>query len=191
MKHPLRWVVVGVGSIVAVLGVVLATQVNSSPTYVGGPILGKPAPAFDLPVLGAEPGTRVRLADLAGKSVIVNFWNSWCIPCQQELPSLQAFWAAHRGDPSLVMVGIVRDDSDAAAAAYGRTNGMTWTLASDPGSKAALDFGTSGQPETYAINPQGIVTGKQLSAASEANLDALLQSARQVLGAPAPGGGVG
>jgi cytochrome c biogenesis protein CcmG/thiol:disulfide interchange protein DsbE len=177
VKYPLRWAAGGVAAVVALLGVVLATQVGTEPTYSGGPILERRAPGFDLPQLDGG-GTRVALSDMAGKSVIVNFWNSWCIPCHEETPALKAFWAAHRDEPDVAMVGIVRDDTTSAARAYARDEQLDWTLALDPSGTAALAYGTTGQPETFAISPAGVVTGKQLSRVSVDDLEALLASAR-------------
>lgn len=177
MKHPLRWIVIGIGSVLAVFGIVLSTQVGTSPQYSGGPILEREAPGFDLPVLDGD-GTRVDLASLTGKAVIVNFWNSWCIPCQEETPALNAFWDRHRDDPGVAMIGIVRDDTTGAARTYVREHGLGYTIALDPKGEAALAYGTTGQPETYAISPSGVVTGKQLSRVSVADLEALLASAQ-------------
>jgi cytochrome c biogenesis protein CcmG/thiol:disulfide interchange protein DsbE len=177
VKHPLRWVAIGIGSLVAVFGIVLSTQIGTSPQYTGGPILDRKAPAFDLPVLDGD-GTRVDLASLAGKSVIVNFWNDWCIPCQEETPALTAFWSRHADDPDVAMIGIVRDGSAPDARVYATKTGMDYTIALDPTGEAALAYGTTGQPETYAISPSGVVTGKQLSRVSVDDLEALLGSAQ-------------
>ncbi len=115
-------------------------------------LVGKAAPAFDLPNLA---GGHVTLADIAGKAAIVNFWNTWCIPCQQEAPALKQFYAAHADDSDFAMVGIVRERRDERpCAAYVRKNGVDWTIALDPEDQAALDFATRGQPETYAISPE-------------------------------------
>ncbi len=175
-RHAARWIAITVGVVVIGFGIVLATQVNSSPTYEGGPVLGQPAPDFDLPTL---EGARVDNASLAGKAVIVNFWNSWCIPCRAEHPALAEFFDRHRDDPDFAMVGIVRDDTDEAARAWVEDQGVDWTVALDPGDRAALDFATTGQPETYAISPDGVVVGKQLSEVSVDNLEELLTRARQ------------
>ena len=109
MKHPARIAALAVALVVIVFGVVLALNVGSDPQEDAkqSHLVGKPAPSFDLPNL---QGGRVTLADIAGKSAIVNFWNSWCIPCQQEEPLLQRFYAEHKDDPDFKMIGIVRDD---------------------------------------------------------------------------------
>ena len=72
-------------------------------------LVGKAAPTFDLPDLS---GGRVTLADIAGKSAIVNFWNSWCIPCLEEAPALKKFYAAHKDDSDFAMIGIVATGRD-------------------------------------------------------------------------------
>ena len=83
MKHRARWIALAAGAVVTVLAVVLATQVGTDPRADANKshLLGQNAPAVDLPTLD---GGRVRSSDLAGKVVVVNFWNSWCIPCQEE-----------------------------------------------------------------------------------------------------------
>jgi cytochrome c biogenesis protein CcmG/thiol:disulfide interchange protein DsbE len=120
----------------------------------------------------------VRLDDLHGKAVIVNFWNSWCQPCRQEAPSLDRFYAQHAEDRDFAMVGIVIDDSASAARSYVQARQIRWQIALDPDSRAALDFGTTGQPETYAISPDGVIVAKRSGPATVADLTRMLAMAR-------------
>src|SRR5205823_5500874 len=101
-RHTARWIALAVGLVVAVLGVVLALNVGSDPQADAqhSRLVGRPAPEFEVRTLD---GTPVTLTAVAGKSVVVNFWNTWCIPCQEELPALKAFYAKHQADPDFVM----------------------------------------------------------------------------------------
>ena len=177
MKHRARWIALSAGAVVVVLAIVLATQVGTDPRADANKshLLGQTAPAYDLPTL---EGGRVRSSDLAGKVVIVNFWNSWCIPCQQEHPALTEFFRRHAGDPGFAMVGIVRDDTDSAVRSYVTDEGVPYTVALDPGAQASLDFGTRGQPETYAISPDGVIAGTQFGPSSVTNLEQMYAAAR-------------
>jgi cytochrome c biogenesis protein CcmG/thiol:disulfide interchange protein DsbE len=178
VKHPARVAALAVALVVIVFGVVLALSVGSDPQEDArqSHLVGKAAPAFDLPNLA---GGRVKLADIAGKSAIVNFWNSWCSPCRDEEPALKQFYAAHKDDPDFAMVGIVRDDETDTVKAYVADHGIDWTVALDPSSVAALDFGTRGQPETYAISPSGMVAAAKYSQMSTRDLELFLAAARQ------------
>jgi cytochrome c biogenesis protein CcmG/thiol:disulfide interchange protein DsbE len=177
VKHPARIAALAVALVVVVLGVVLALNVGADPQEDArqSKLVGKPAPDFDLPNLA---GGRVTLADIAGKSTIVNFWNSWCSPCIQEAPALAAFYEKHKDDPDFAMVGIVRDDETDQVKAYVQKHDLRWTVALDPDSLAALDFGTRGQPETYAITPNGVVAAAYFGPMTERGLDQFLQYAR-------------
>ncbi len=177
MKHPARVVALAVALVVVVLGVVLALNVGADPEQDAkqSQLVGKAAPNFDLPNLA---GGKVTLADIAGKSAIVNFWNHWCIPCQQEAPALARFYAEHKDDSDFAMVGIVRDDTTNDVRGYVRKNGVGWTIALDPDNQAALDFATRGQPETYAISPGGVVTAAKYGPMSSSELETFLSSAR-------------
>lgn len=172
-----RWGALVVGVVFVAFAVVLATRVGSDPSYRGGRVIDQPAPAIDLPAL---TGGRITSADLQGKAVIVNFWNTWCIPCQKELPALKAFAEQQRGNPDVVFVGIVRDDTEAAVRTYVTLNGITWPVAFDPDARAAIDFGTTGQPETYAISPTGIIVAQQFGEVTLDSLNAMLLCARGV-----------
>jgi cytochrome c biogenesis protein CcmG/thiol:disulfide interchange protein DsbE len=159
VKHPFRWIALAVGVGVAALAVILAVNVSTDPRadLNTSRLLGKPAPAFTFTDMS---GKKVTSADLAGKTVILNFWNSWCVPCRQELPELQQWYAAHRNDPDVVLVGVPRDDTGGAIRTAAREGGMGWAVANDGGAQAAtLDYATRGQPETYVISPTGIVVG--------------------------------
>ena len=175
MRHPARWAALAVGIVVALLAVVIATQVNTNPTKDEQThLIGKQAPDFTAQTF---TGQTVSTSSLAGKAVLVNFWNSWCIPCQEELPSLKAFQQEHAGDPDVVLLGILRDDTVAAARPYAKAEGMNWDLVNDASGNLSLDFGTFGQPETYAIAPDGTVVGTQFGPASTRSLDTLLAAA--------------
>ena len=177
MKRPARWVALAVGGVVVVMGIVFAIQVGSDTqaARTRNALVGKPAPEFSLVDFD---GKRITRASLAGRAVIVNFWNTWCIPCRDELPVLKEFYGRHRDDPDLVFLGIVRDDSERAARNYVIAEGMDWTFAMDPESEAQLGFGTRGQPETFAITPDGIIVGSQIGPATVKGLEQMLVAAR-------------
>jgi cytochrome c biogenesis protein CcmG/thiol:disulfide interchange protein DsbE len=178
MKHPARAIALTVGVLLVGLAVLLASQVNADPSYKGGNLLDKPVPTFDLPALNG--GADVRSDDLRGKVVLVNFWNSWCIPCQQEHASLAAFYARHHADGDVEMIGIVRDDSASAARSWVRAHHDGWSFVTDPQGQASLAFGTFGQPESYMIAANGIVVSYFRSAVTLNDLEEMLAAARKV-----------
>lgn len=177
-RHTVRWVALAVAGVVVVLAVVLALQLGDDERQANprSELLGDPAPALELV---AADGSPITLDELAGKSVIVNFWNSWCPPCKDEEPYLEEFYAAHAEDPDFAMVGVIRDDPEDEARSYATENGMEWTIAADPGGQAALDFGTRGQPETFAISPDGIIVANQIGPVGGVDdLETMLAAAR-------------
>jgi cytochrome c biogenesis protein CcmG/thiol:disulfide interchange protein DsbE len=174
-RSRVRLVMVATGVAVAVVVGMLVSALGRSATFDPVAVLGAPAPADTLPLLD---GGTVRLHGLRGKAVIVNFWNSWCQPCRQEAPSLDRFYAQHARDRHFAMVGIVIDDSESAARHYVRARDIPWQIALDPGSRAALDFGTTGQPETYAISPEGVIVAKRSGPATVEDLTRMLAMAR-------------
>jgi len=177
VKHTARWIALGVAVVLVGFAVVLATQVGNDPRADAkkSHLSGRPVPKFTVETL---TGQTLTTRDLAGKAVIVNFWNSWCIPCQQEHPALTQFYARHNDDPNFALVGIVRDDTKAATERWINKHGDDWTIATDPNGKASLAFGTRGQPETFAVSPDGLVVGYQFGPSSVQDLEQLLSAAR-------------
>ena len=137
--------------------------------------VGDAAPAFSLADLDGNP---VRLADLRGRPVIVNFWASWCGPCVEEFPLLTSAAAAHEAD-GLAIVGIVFRDRSEAARAFMARMGATWPAAMDPGDAVATRFGIIGPPDTFFIDRDGVVVGRQIGQLSAADLD---RGLAQILG---------
>jgi cytochrome c biogenesis protein CcmG/thiol:disulfide interchange protein DsbE len=174
-RSPVRLVVLVAGVAAAVMVGVLTSALGRSATFDPVAVLGQPAPATTLPLMG---GGTLRLDELRGQAVVVNFWNSWCQPCRQEAPSLARFYAQHARDKHFAMVGIVIDDSPAAARRYVQARRIPWQIAFDPDSRAALDFGTTGQPETYAISPDGVIVAKRSGPATVNDLTRMLAMAR-------------
>ncbi len=174
MKHPFRWITLGVGVLVALFAIVLAVNVDTDPRadLNNSRLVGKPVPEFRLSTFD---GAEVTSADLAGKTVIVNFWNAWCEPCKLEYPALKQWYDEHRDDPNVVMLGIPRADTPAAIRAEAKKLDMGWAVANDRGAKeATIAFGTRGQPETFVITPDGIVAGSLYGPATVPILDRML-----------------
>ncbi len=177
MKYSARWIALSVGAVVVGLGIILAMQVGNDPRIgaTKSQLVGQPAPELSLRALD---GTTVDTNTLLGKAVIVNFWNSWCIPCRNELPALKEFANRYRDDPGVALVGIVRDDSTRAIKSYVKAEGIDWAIVTDPDSRAALDFATRGQPETFALDANGLITGAQIGPTTLRDLESLLGSAQ-------------
>lgn len=170
-----RTVILTTAVVAAAFLAVLVSSLGKSPTFDPIAVLGKPAPADRMTLLA---GDTLTLPELRGKAVLVNFWNSWCEPCQQEAPALDLFYADHAQDADFEMVGIVHDDTESEARRWVDSRDIPWPIALDPHSEVALAFGTTGQPETYAIAPDGTIVAKRAGPASTEDLARLLAMAR-------------
>ncbi len=176
MSHPTRWVALAVLGATVGLAIVFAVQFDNEPGLESGKLLGEPAPAF----AGVDlVGAAVDSTELAGKAVLVNFWNEWCLPCQEETAALVAFYGAHGDDADFEMVGIVRDmRSERALRDYVLDQGIGWTVMFDPQATAAVDYSTTGQPESFMIAADGTVVGFQAGALDVGDLELMLTAAR-------------
>lgn len=132
---------------------------------------GQPASPLDLPGLRAA-GQRVRLAAFRGHPLIVNFWASWCAPCRQEMPALEAVARKERG--RIDFLGVDANDQRGSALAFLRKTGVTYPVAFDAHATAAARYGVYGLPTTYFLSPTGQVLGHQVGALTESRLLQLL-----------------
>jgi cytochrome c biogenesis protein CcmG/thiol:disulfide interchange protein DsbE len=156
VRRRLRWLIVPVVLVPVVA--VLFIGFGHDPSAIPSPLIGKPMPSFELTTLD---GTTLRSDDLAGKPLVLNFWASWCPPCAQEHPVLLDL--AQRYGDRVTIVGILyNDDAEGAARFLSRYGDGGWTDLLDPSGATAVDFGVTGPPETFFVDADGVVRGKQI-----------------------------
>jgi thiol-disulfide isomerase/thioredoxin len=145
----------------AVVAVSLATSMTTAPP-------GYPAAAgFTLPALG-QAGKQVSLSQYQGKPVIVNFWASWCPPCQQETPLLASWYKQQHGH--VVLLGLDENDTTAAALKFAQAKGVSYPIGFDPKVTVALAYNVDGLPQTFFLNAQHRVVDHVLGAVTKAEL---------------------
>jgi cytochrome c biogenesis protein CcmG/thiol:disulfide interchange protein DsbE len=115
-----------------------------------------PVPAVTLP---AFDGRRLALTDLQGHPVVLNFWASWCVPCAEEAPILEAVWNEFRAK-GLIVVGVDTQDLEQPARRFLVRHGITYVNVRDPDGSLARRFGTTGVPETFFVGGDGRIRGK-------------------------------
>jgi cytochrome c biogenesis protein CcmG/thiol:disulfide interchange protein DsbE len=158
-----------------VLAVVLASRFGVDPALVDSPLIGHAAPDFDLEHLDGSGS--VALSDLEGQIVVINFFASWCLECRQEHPDLVATADSFADEGvTFLQIGYQEDPADSLAyLASAGTSDATRYLA-DPGSRTAIAYGVFGIPETFFIDPAGVVVGKIIGEADALVLGATIDA---------------
>jgi len=128
------------------------------------PLVGHPAPNFSLAMLGPTTGkSALSLADFKGKAVVLNFWASWCAPCQEELPLLESTWKRMQAQgKNVIFLGIDFQESNSAATSFLQQNNITYQAVLDTNGSAASKYGITSLPDTIFIDRNGLVKSKVL-----------------------------
>jgi peroxiredoxin len=136
----------------------------------------RPAPDFTLEQLGGAP---VRLADLRGKTVVLDFWATWCPPCEFQVPELNRFFDAHRSDGDVVVYGVSVDQEGPEVV-------QAWTVEKDVrypillgGEKLARQLGAVGFPTLYVVGPDGQVRETHMGLIQAEELEQALAQQRK------------
>lgn len=132
----------------------------------------QPVTAPDFTAVDAE-GREVTLADFRGKPVVLNFWASWCGPCQSEMPAFQAAFQRYGDDVQFLMVNMtgMNGETREAATRLVTSEHYTFPVYFDQNSSAARAYGVSSIPQTWFIAADGTVTARAMGALSEAKLE--------------------
>ena len=135
------------------------------------PLLNKPAPEFALSDLNGAP---IDLAHYRGKIVLLNFWATWCAPCQIEMP-IFAQWQRQYGLQGLQIIGISMDDDPALARKLSAKLKLNYPVAMGDEKLGELYGGVLGLPLTYLIDRKGIVRAKFQGEISAKTIETKLQ----------------
>ena len=127
---------------------------------------GSLAPDFEIELLN---GGTLRLSELQGKVVVLNFWASWCPPCRAEMPAFQSISQEYE-DQGVVFVGVAVSDTEEAAGAFMTQAGVTYPLGLDTTGEISKEYMVVSMPTTYFINREGEVARKLSGAANQGAL---------------------
>ena len=154
-----RWgpiVASGVAAVMVFFVVVLAVSSGRSTETADSPLLMKPAPAV---VSTTYDDQTFDLSRRRGSWVVLNFFNSTCVPCKREHPELVKFFEGQQnlGTSGAELFTIVNDDDEAAVRKFFADNGGGWPVVRDDDSEISVAFGVAKVPETWVISPTGLV----------------------------------
>lgn len=138
------------------------------------PLVGHAAPNFTLAALSAHTAATISLANYKGKPVVLNVWNSTCVPCQDEASLLQQQWQRIQSQ-GVVFLGVDFQDTQGDGLSFLRKYGITYPNALDASGGTAISYGVTGTPETLFINRQGVVVSRVTGELTQQTLQSNLQ----------------
>ncbi|MDX1469808.1 MAG: redoxin domain-containing protein [Acidimicrobiia bacterium] len=161
-----------------VFAVALAARFGSQPGLVESPLLGKPAPVFELPTL--DRSGSVGIAELNGEIVVLNFFASWCLECRLEHNELVAAANAFAGT-GVTFIHVSYQESPEASLRYLAEVGSSPAAfyLEDPLSRTAIAYGVFGIPETFFIDTDGTVVGKIIGETDAATIGATIDAIKR------------
>lgn len=170
--------ILNAGSKLAVLAIIIIILIILGYALFGNrevvktsPLIGKEAPDFTLKQFDGE---EIKLSELRGKTVLVNFWASWCMPCRQEARALEESWEKYK-DKDIVFIGVNVWDDNSSALSYMEKYGGQYPHGVDPAEEIQVNYGIGGVPETYFISPSGVIIDKFNGPLTERIIDYYIQ----------------
>jgi cytochrome c biogenesis protein CcmG/thiol:disulfide interchange protein DsbE len=165
------WAIVA-GAVVLLITTLLALLLIKPPQK---SLCDEAAPAWSLNLFDAYRGgldkSTVSLDELRGKGVVLNFWASWCKPCEEEAAALEEAWQRYK-DKGVVFIGVDYLDQEPAAKRYLEKFGVSYPNGPDLASKISKRYTIRGVPETFFIDPQGKLVGcRRIGPLSPGELD--------------------
>lgn len=122
--------------------------------------IGKSAPDFELTKLD---GTNVKLSDLKGKKVILNFWATWCGPCQQEMPDMEAFYKEHKENVEILAINYTPSEKgggEEKVSNFAKEKGITFPILLDKNIDVTTAYKVITIPTSYFIDTKGVIQDK-------------------------------
>ena len=166
------WKLWGTLALVGGLIGLFAFGFTTDPKKVPSPLVGRPAPEFEVASLPPATGN-LSLASLRGKPVVLNFWASWCAECRAEAAVLEAFHRKHGLSGEAAVLGVAIQDTPEQALAFARRLGKSYPLGLDDAKGSiAMEYGIYGVPETFLIDASGVIRKKHIGAVTPELLEA-------------------
>ncbi|BCX05552.1 MAG: membrane protein [Candidatus Roseilinea sp.] len=171
-------IIVGALAAIAAIVGVFVIALNLVSQQGARPKPGSPAPDFTLtlyPGYRADLPEQIRLSDLRGNVVVMNFWASWCVECYKEADALEAVYRKYK-DRGVIFLGIDYLDTEAPALAYLKQYNVTYPNGLDVQQQIARAYRITGVPETFFIDKDGIVRDVVIAPLTEAQLIAKIEA---------------
>lgn len=124
------------------------------------------SPAPEISVTSIVDGSSLRLSDLKGKVVLLNFWATWCPPCREEIPSMMKLNSFMAGKPFQMVAVSIDEGGKAAVEAYFKESGFSLPTYLDPSAASSKAYGITGVPESFIIDKQGVLVKKIVGGAA-------------------------
>ncbi len=142
------------------------------------PLSGKDAPDVVLKMVANAPpaGTDVSLSGLRGQAVLLDFWATWCGPCQEETPILDGIAKRYDGK-GLTVVGVDTSDEEGKAGVFAARHHLSYPIAYDEGQRAAAAYGVQNLPTLVVISKTGKIVGVRTGVTKDSELEELLKQA--------------
>lgn len=148
-----------IGLILVGIGIIVLLQLKDSSFNPGIPLLGKgvPAPSFTFPGLD---GKKISLTDYRGKIVFLNIWATWCAPCVAEMPSMEKLYQELKDEDFEILAVSVDESGAEAVSPFVEKHKLSFPVLSDTGGKIKDLYQTTGIPESFIIDKDGIIVEK-------------------------------
>jgi peroxiredoxin len=152
-----RGIVIGA---IVVIGIVIVLLTQKGRDGQGRrAIVGLEAPEF---TLVDKNGTEMKLSQFKGKTVFVHFWATWCKECKEEMPDIQALYNRKKNDPNYVFITVIFNEDPKVSGKWLRDNNYDIPFYVDKKGQAARDYGLTAVPETFVVDPEGILRTRVL-----------------------------